>query len=420
MKKYFHISPSFNALDIIQSLNPNVFCLIDKNNGDFILGWDKQDEICLEVYHQQGLIDFENKHKDYLFGYIGYDSKNQILPHSKSKNKDIHQFPDAVFFVCRHVIIKKQNQYLYFGTDESFNDFKQLKIEHQSSTKLISSKDINLTPQTLKKDYLKNIDVLKSKIQYGDIYEANYCVQFNQTNVKVDAINTYLNLKKNTKAPFSSYFKYKHIEVLSASPERFYKKYKTTIISQPIKGTAPRVKNKLEDDKIISALKNNQKEIAENVMIVDLVRNDLSKFKNVKSVNTPELCKVYSFNTVHQLISTVEAKLTDDVMVNEVVENLFPMGSMTGAPKVSACQIIDEVENFKRGIYSGTVGYISPNKNHDFNVVIRSVLYNSNNKTVSVSVGGAITIQSNPQDEYDECLLKLKAISQSIVGMSNK
>ncbi len=207
---------------------------------------------------------------------------------------------------------------------------------------------------------------------------------------------------------------------MSASPERFYRKNKTTIISQPIKGTAPRGKNKLEDDKIISALKNNQKEIAENVMIVDLVRNDLSKFKNVKSVNTPELCKVYSFNTVHQLISTVEAKLTDDVMVNEVVENLFPMGSMTGAPKVSACQIIDEVENFKRGIYSGTVGYISPNKNHDFNVVIRSVLYNSNNKTVSVSVGGAITIQSKAEAEYDECLLKLKAISQSIVGMSNK
>ncbi len=153
MKKYFHISPSFNALDIIQSLNPNVFCLIDKNNGDFILGWDKQDEICLEVYHQQGLIDFENKHKDYLFGYISYDAKNQILPYSKSKNKDIHQFPDAVFFVCRHVIIKKQNQYLYFGTDESFNDFKQLKINHQSSTNVTSPKNINLKPQTLKKDY---------------------------------------------------------------------------------------------------------------------------------------------------------------------------------------------------------------------------------------------------------------------------
>lgn len=420
MKKYFHISPCFNALDIIQSLNPNVFCLIDKNNGDFILGWDKQDVICLENYQQQILKEFENKHKDYLFGYIGYDAKNQILPHSKSANQDIHQFPETVFFVCQHVVIKKQNQYLYFGTDESFNNFKQLKINHHQLTNLTSTKNINLTPQTLKNEYVNHIDGLKSKIQQGDIYEANYCIQFNQTEVQIDGVKTYLNLKKKTKAPFSTYFKYNHIEVMSASPERFYKKNKNTIISQPIKGTAPRGKNLLEDEVIVSTLKNNKKEIAENVMIVDLVRNDLSKLKNVKSVNTPELCKVYTFNTVHQLISTVEAKLANEVLVNEVIENLFPMGSMTGAPKVSACQIIDEVENFKRGIYSGTVGYVSPNSNHDFNVVIRSVLYNSNNKTVSVSVGGAITIQSKAEAEYDECLLKLKAISQSIVGMSNK
>ncbi len=420
MKKYFHISPSFNALDIIQSLNPNVFCLIDKNNGDFILGWDKQDDICIESYNQQILKEFENKHKDYLFGYIGYDAKNQTLPHSKSNNTDIHQFPDVVFFVCQHVVIKKQSQVLYFGTDESFKEFKQLKINSHLTTKIYPSKNIKLTHQTLKKEYVKNINILKSKIQLGDIYEANYCIQFNQTGIQIDGVKTYLNLKEKTKAPFSTYFKYNYIQVMSASPERFYKKNKTTIISQPIKGTAARGKNKLEDEVIVSRLKNNKKEIAENVMIVDLVRNDLSKFKNVKSVNTPELCRAYTFNTVHQLISTIEAELTDDVMVNEVIDNLFPMGSMTGAPKVSACQIIDEVENFKRGIYSGTVGYISPNNNHDFNVVIRSVLYNSNNKTISVSVGGAITIQSKAEEEYDECLLKLKAISQSIVGMSNK
>jgi para-aminobenzoate synthetase component 1 len=176
----------------------------------------------------------------------------------------------------------------------------------------------------------------------------------------------------------------------------------------------------LKDEALKKELKNNPKEIAENVMIVDLVRNDLSRFPRIKSVKTIELCKLYSFDTVHQLISTIKAELKHNVSLYKVTKNLFPMGSMTGAPKISACQIIDEVENFKRGIYSGTVGFISPNNNHDFNVVIRSILFNSNNKTVSVSVGGAITIQSIPEAEFDECLLKLKAINQSIVGMSNK
>lgn len=418
MKRYFSIQQPFDCIKFIQTNKPNTFTLIDDNKGDFILGWDKHKVIEMEVYNEKLLRDFENTHSDYIFGYIGYDTKNQTLPYCRSKNEDLHEFPDSIFYTCKHVVIKKGYQYLYYGTKETFQVF--LNIKSDDNIISLSREEINLKPMTSKQNYINKVNVIKDKIQDGDIYEANYCIQFNKKNVLIDGIQTFINLKKNTKAPFSTYFKYKHIEVISASPERFYKKNKTTLISQPIKGTAPRGENKLLDEIIKKELKNNPKEIAENVMIVDLVRNDLSRFINVKSVNTTELCKLFSFDTVHQLISTVKAELKDDVSLNEVTRNLFPMGSMTGAPKISACQIIDEVEDFKRSIYSGTVGFISPNKNHDFNVIIRSILYNSDNKTISVSVGGAITIQSIPKAEYDECLLKLKAIHQSIIGMSNK
>jgi para-aminobenzoate synthetase component 1 len=418
LKKYFSIQQPFDCIKFIQTNNLNTFTLIDDNKGDYILGWDAQDVIEMEIFNHELLQDFESSHSDYIFGYIGYDVKNQNLPHCKSKNEDIHKFPDSIFYTCKHVVVKKKQQYLYFGTAETYKLFLDLKLDENICKK--SNVNVELISKTSKLEYISNVNFLKNKIQHGDIYEANYCIQFNQKDVLIDGIQTFINLKKYTKAPFSTYLKYKHIEIISASPERFYNKNKTTLISQPIKGTAPRGENELKDEVIKKNLKNNPKEIAENVMIVDLVRNDLSRLPNIKSVKTTELCKLYSFDTVHQLISTIKAELNHNANLDEITKHLFPMGSMTGAPKISACQIIDEVENFKRGIYSGTVGFISPNKNHDFNVVIRSVLFNSNNKTVSISVGGAITNQSIPEAEYKECLLKLKAINKSIVGMSNK
>ena len=145
-------------------------------------------------------------------------------------------------------------------------------------------------------------------------------------------------------------------------------------------------------------------------MIVDLVRNDMSKIAEKNSVQVPELCKLYTFETVHQLISTVEAKVSKDLNPVDIINALFPMGSMTGAPKIEATKIIDQVENFKRGIYSGSIGFLSPNNSFDFNVVIRSILYNNELKNISISVGSAITIKSIGIQEYEECLLKLKAI----------
>ena len=202
--------------------------------------------------------------------------------------------------------------------------------------------------------------------------------------------------------------------LLSASPERYIKKKGRKIVSQPIKGTAKRSKDKLEDHKLKLLLKNDQKERSENIMIVDLVRNDLSKTATKGSVKVKELCKVYSFDQVHQMISTVVSRIRKEVHPVEVLRTTFPMGSMTGAPKISAMKIIEELEETKRGLYSGTVGYFSPKGNFDFNVIIRSILYDAIKKYVSYSVGGAITAKSDPLKEYEECLIKAKAMREAL------
>ena len=200
--------------------------------------------------------------------------------------------------------------------------------------------------------------------------------------------------------------------MLSASPERYLKKSGNTIISQPIKGTAKRSKNKTEDAQLKTELENNTKERSENIMIVDLVRNDLSQTAIKGSVKVEELCKVYTFNQVHQMISTITSQIETTTHPIEVIKTTFPMGSMTGAPKISAMNIIEQLEETKRGLYSGAVGYFSPTGDFDFNVIIRSILYNATNKYVSYSVGSAITAKSDPQSEYEECLIKAKAMCE--------
>ena len=170
--------------------------------------------------------------------------------------------------------------------------------------------------------------------------------------------------------------------------------------------------NEVEDQKLKQKLATDIKERSENVMIVDLVRNDLAKTAIKGSVEVEELCKVYTFDQVHQMISTVISQVSDQVHPVDILKTTFPMGSMTGAPKISAMKIIETLEETKRGLYSGAVGYFTPEGDFDFNVVIRSILYNSSKKYVSYSVGGAITAKSDPLSEYEECLVKAKAMRQ--------
>ena len=204
--------------------------------------------------------------------------------------------------------------------------------------------------------------------------------------------------------------------LLSASPERYLKKTGDKLVSQPIKGTARRSANTKEDKALKRNLEQDIKERAENIMIVDLVRNDLSKSALKGSVHVAELCKVNTFKQVHQMISSVEAKVSKGKSGVEILKETFPMGSMTGAPKVSAMNIIEDLEASKRGLYSGAVGYFTPEGDFDFNVVIRSILYNDTKKYVSYSVGSAITAKASPENEYQECLLKAKAMREVLEG----
>ena len=201
--------------------------------------------------------------------------------------------------------------------------------------------------------------------------------------------------------------------LVCASPERYLKKVGSKIFSQPIKGTSKRnVKDTDEDEKSKKDLIESEKETSENVMVVDLVRNDLSKVCVEGSVKVEELFGVYSFPQVHQMISTVSGTVSAQVKFTDILKATFPMGSMTGVPKKRVMGLIEQYEKTKRGLFSGSLGYINPEGDFDFNVVIRSILYNQSAKYVSIQAGSAITYYSDAEKEYDECLLKIEAMKK--------
>jgi len=413
LKTYHKLESNFNWIDLITTINSDEYTFIDSNNGDYTFAWGSEKELVQTKFSSDLLLDFEIQNSNqYLFGYLGYDAKTSFFKSEASHNPDFHKLPESIFYVPKHIVFKKGEALVYFGTTVGYTKFKSITIKKYKSAESIES--VNLICNTDFNTYQKNIASIHNHLQQGNIYEMNYCINFTATNTDLNCIETFKKLKKNTKAPFSTIFKFNSTLILSASPERFFNKQGKTMLSQPIKGTAPRSSNKEKDLQIQTELLNNQKEISENIMIVDLVRNDLSKIAEKNSVSVTELCKLYSFETVHQLISTVKADIPNGLTFSEIVKHIFPMGSMTGAPKLSAIQIIESIETFKRNIYSGTVGFIDPDNNMDFSVVIRSIIHNLVTKTTSISVGGAITIKSTAKGEYDECLLKLKKIEESI------
>ena len=360
----------------------------------------------------EDLHNYQSVTKDWLFGYLSYDLKNDIEK-LKSNNFDGLQFPDLYFFQPKKIFLLKENtlemQYLNFISDEIENDFETIfNIDLGNST--IPNKPIQIQQRITKDEYVNKVNTMLQNIHRGNIYEANFCMEFFVENCSIQPMQTFNKLNYLSQAPFSVYFKNNNQYLLCASPERYLQKEKNKLISQPIKGTAKRSNEINEDEFYKNQLEKNPKERSENIMIVDLVRNDLSKTAQKNSVQVEELCKVYSFKQVHQMISTVVSTIKDDVAPVECIKTTFPMGSMTGAPKISAMQIIEELEETKRGLYSGAVGYFTPNGDFDFNVVIRSILYNAQNNYLSFSVGSAITSKSNPENEYEECLLKAKAM----------
>lgn len=360
----------------------------------------------------QKLKQFRKSTNDCIFGYLGYDLKNDV-ENLQSQNDDQLFFPDLYFFQPQKILFftKDKVRFEYLNSIQTEIEMDYESISNFSETQTPSKTlEVHIQSKIEKKEYVDKVKQLLNHIQKGRLYEANFCQEFYAQNAQITPLEVYKKLNNISSPPFACFGKIKDKYIVSASPERYLQKNKNTVRSQPIKGTAKRSEDLALDQALKKSLMEDPKERAENIMIVDLVRNDLSRLSEKGSVHVEELCEVYSFKQVHQMISTISS--TVDLKMDEVnlIKNTFPMGSMTGAPKVSAMEIIEELEETKRGLYSGAIGYITKEGDFDFNVVIRSILYNATQQYLSFSVGSAITAMSDPEKEYDECLLKAKAM----------
>ena len=379
----------------------------DYINYDLIAGVDALEVLNVDIDSFNALQNFHDKHSDWLFGYLSYDLKNEV-EELASNNDDGINADSLSFFIPKYVLLLKGNT-LEVQSYESKEDCQQFIVYEQLNWE-DKSNAVELKQRDTKAKYLEKIGVIKKHIQRGDIYEVNYCQEFFSEQVLLNPQQVFRELNLNAKAPFASFSKLNDLNIMCASPERFIKKSGNKIISQPIKGTRKRGRDLAEDKALIKELIESEKEISENVMIVDLVRNDLSITASKASVKVEELCGIYTFKKVHQMISTISSKVDDEINFSQILKSVFPMGSMTGVPKLRAMELIEQLEEFKRGIFSGAIGYITPKGDFDFNVVIRTILYNASTKYLSVAVGGAITIKSDANEEYEECLVKVRPI----------
>ncbi len=387
------------------------FIFLNSNNDSSIIAFG--DGPCLRLDSGgldsiQQFID-ENK-KEYIFLALSYDLKNDI-ENLTSENTNKMRFPKAILWVPNIVVRIENNQREYLKGDESPDNEVVIDAFFSKQEFHNYQLDVDFRPRTCIDDYLKNVNHLKEEIQQGNIYEVNYCQEYFAENVELnDSIAAYWKLNSITQAPYSSFFSFDEFTLLSGSPESYIRKKGSKILSSPIKGTRKRGETKEEDEFLKNELLHDDKERSENVMIVDLVRNDLSRIATKGSVKVDEFLGIHSFETVHQMISTISCEVEDSLSFSEILQATFPMGSMTGAPKISAMNLIEKHEDFQRGIYSGSIGYISPNGDFDLSVIIRTLVYNQKQRYLSCAVGGAITIQSSAESEYEECQVKVKGI----------
>jgi para-aminobenzoate synthetase component 1 len=348
------------------------------------------------------------RQKDWAYGFFSYDLKNEIEA-LESKNPATIDVEHA-YFAIPETIIKFEEGGMqidsFTNPDELLGQIKITQFQPGPGAPEINPPKSNTT----RKHYIENVNKIKEAIIEGEFYEMNYCIEYATKSSYFDPVHCYQKLNEISPMPFSVLMKFGSKYLICASPERFLKKQGNEIISQPIKGTIKRSFDKQEDDLLKKQLLESEKERAENLMIVDLVRNDLAKSAETGSVKVKELFGIYTFKRIHQMISTVTASHDPKIPVTDIIKNAFPMGSMTGAPKIRVMVEIDKLEDSARGLYSGAVGFFTPEGEFDFNVVIRSIIYDAESSQISFHVGSAITYDSDPEHEYNECLLKAESL----------
>lgn len=386
---------------------------LNSNDGTSLLAFGEGE---LKLFDSENVIKdiqtFIDKHTgEFIFTCLSYDLKNEFEK-LHSENHDGMEFPKAMLWVPEYIVEVENDNFSFIKGSQS--EEAMAFVDYFRSIKNSSDFDVlsfEFKPRTNREEYLKHVNELKEEIQQGNIYEINYCQEYYVENVELNnPLSAYFKLNSITKAPYSAYMNINDFVLMSGSPERYIQRKKNTLSSSPIKGTIKRGESLEEDELLKKQLFNDPKERSENVMIVDLVRNDLSRIATKNSVEVDELFGIHTFETVHQMISTISCKVESEITFSDILNATFPMGSMTGAPKISAMQLIEKHEDFKRGLYSGSVGLIAPNGDFDFNVIIRSIQYNKRKKYLSCSVGGAITIQSEAEKEFEECNVKIQGI----------
>jgi para-aminobenzoate synthetase component 1 len=385
------------------------------------------------------LDDFAAGRQDWLFGHLGYglaketesgrwnkltdhaheaaDERQATMDGRPEIAPDPIGFPDLFFFVPRIVIeLTPGNMRIgSFDADQAaiFEQIGAVRTGpgHGENERGVDA-PVKMKARFSREEYLATVRRLQEHIHRGDCYEINFCQEFFSYPVHIDPLQTWLSLSQSSPNPFAACYKMDRRYLLCASPERYLKRTGNELLSQPIKGTWPRegMGDQIARDRLYSS----SKDRAENVMVVDLVRNDLSKICLEGSVVVEELYGIYTFPQVHQMISSVKGELPPGTGLADCILATFPMGSMTGAPKHRVVGLIAETERGERGLFSGAVGYVTPEGDFDLNVVIRSILYNEENGYLSYRVGSGITFYSDPEQEYEECLWKAEGIKMAL------
>lgn len=399
----------------------NIFCLLDNNSYHFeepafecLLAVGCKAKLELNAGNAfEALKDFSTANHDWLFGHLGYDLKNET-EQVQSDNFDGIGFKDCHFFVPEMVLQLRKNSLTIFCEGDAEQIYSAIQFSAVTAEDAIAP-TFKINNRFTRADYISTIQKLQQHILRGDCYEINFCQEFFSTDAVIDPFTVYQKLTNLSPTPFAALYKVDDKYCICASPERYLKKRGHKIFSQPIKGTAKRyLTDKLLDETSKEELLNSEKEKSENVMVVDLVRNDLSKVCKQGSVQVEELFGIYSFPQVHQMISTISGEAKEELDWADIIKATFPMGSMTGAPKKKVMQLIEEYEQTKRGLFSGAIGYIDPQKDFDFNVVIRSILYNATERYLSFQAGSAITFYCDAAKEYEECLLKAAVLKKAL------
>lgn len=373
-------------------------CLLAAGASRFIVA-DKQTDI-------SSLQQFIDSSKGWLFGHLAYDLKNQIEKLTSSRHDRIG-FADFFFFEPE-VLIKIKPGELHISATEPELYYQEIMDAPAVADE--KTGHVSVSGRFSRDEYIAVVNELKKHILRGDCYEINFCHEFFADNADLNPLALYERLSNISPNPFSALYKLTDKWLICASPERFLRRQGQTVLSQPIKGTSKRMADDEKDAENKNWLYNSAKDRSENVMVVDLVRNDLSKVCEEGTVKTDELFGIYSFPQVHQMISTVSGTLKKDILFTEIIKATFPMGSMTGAPKKRVMELIEQYEKTRRGIFSGAVGYINPDGDFDFNVVIRSIMYNEATDYLSYQVGSGITWYCDAEQEWEECLMKAAAI----------